>query len=128
MNNLFTSSYWLSMRPGPLHFSGAMFFLILILLFITIIFLFSIVKKRKNNVYFRIWNGLNTFAITNLVLAVFILFLEYEETYIFSARFWLLLWIVSIVAWLMFIFKSFKKIPKIKEEFAKKAEFNKYIP
>ncbi len=128
MNNLLNASYWLDMRPGPLHFSGVLFFLFLILSFIVIIFLFSIARKRKNNVYFRIWNNLNTFAITNLVIALFLIFLEYEETYMLSSRSLLLLWGTSLVVWLFFILQNFRKIPKIKEEFAKKEEFNKYIP
>ncbi len=128
MNNLLTLSYWLNMRPGNLHFSGMIVFLLLILGFISIIFLFKIFKKRKNNIYFKTWRGLDNFAITNLILALFLLFFEYEEVYIFSARFWLLLWGASMVIWLLFIFRDYRKIPEIKKEYAKKEEINKYIP
>lgn len=128
MANLLTRAYWLNMRPGNLYFSGMLFFLLIILLFIAIIFLFTIAKKRKNNVYFRIWRGLNSLAITNLIVAFFLLFFEYEEVYIFSARFWLLLWIISMVAWLVFIFRDYRKIPEIKKAYAKKEEIRKYIP
>jgi len=128
MTNLLSLSYWFDMRPGSLHFSGMLLFLLLILAFIAIIFLFNIVKKRKNNVYFKIWNGLNSFAITNLVVVLFLFFFEYEELYIFSARFWLILWGASMIAWLVFILRDYKKIPEIKEEYAKKEEFKRYIP
>jgi amino acid transporter len=128
MTNLLSLSYWFDMRPSGLHLSGILFFLLLILTFISIIFLFNIAKKRENNVYFKIWNGLNSFAITNLVVALFLLFFEYEEVYIFSARFWLLLWGVSTLFWLIFILRDYKKIPEIKKAYAKKEEFKRYIP
>ena len=128
MTNLLTADYWFNMNPGNLHFSGMIFFLFFILLFTAIIVLFTIVKKRKNNVYFKIWNGLNTFAITNLVVVLFLLFFEYEGVFIFSARFWLILWLVSMVAWVVFIFRDYKKIPEIKEDYAKKEELKRYIP
>ena len=128
MNNLLSLSYLFNMRPGSLHFSGMMVFLVSILVFIAIIFLFTIVKKRKNNIYFKVWRGLNSFAITNLIIALFLLFFEYEEVYIFSARFWLLLWIISMLAWIVFIIRDYRKIPEIKKEHAKNQEFKKYIP
>jgi len=128
MTNLLSSSFWFDMRPGALHFSGMLLFLLFILFFVAIMFLFSVVKKRKNNVYFKIWNSLNSFAVSNFVIVLFLLFFEYEETYIFAARFWALLWLISMIAWLAFIFRDYKKIPEIKKEFAKKEEFQKYIP
>jgi len=128
MTHLLSPSFWFNMTPGALHFSGMLLFLFFILSFVVIIFLFSVVKKRKNNVYFKIWNSLNSFAISNLVVSLFLLFFEYEETYIFSARFWFLLWIISMVAWLVYIFRDYKKIPEIKKAFAEKQEIKKYIP
>jgi len=126
--NLLSWSYLFDMHPSGLYFVGRVTFLVIILVFIAIIFLFTIAKKRKNNIYFRVWRALNSFAITNLVLALFLLFFEYEETYLFSARFLLVLWALSMFVWLIFIFREFKKIPAIKEEHKKNKEFNKYIP
>ena len=128
MTSLFSLSYLFNMRPGGLHFIGMMAFFIAILIFIIIIFLFTIAKKRKNNIYFRVWRALNTFAVTNLILALFLFFFEYEEIYIFAARFWLVLWALSMLVWLIFVFREFKKIPAIKEEHEKNKAFNKYIP
>ena len=128
MTRFFSLSYLFNMRPDSLHFAGMMAFFIAILIFIAIIFLFTIAKKRKNNIYFRVWRALNNFAITNLVLALFLLFFEYEGIYMFAARFWLILWALSMFVWLIFIFREFKKIPAIKEEHEKNKEFNKYIP
>ena len=78
MSHLLSLSYWLNTRPGDLHISGYFLFLFLILAFSGIIVLFQIVKKRKNNVYFKIWRGANDFAIGNLVIAVFLLLVIYS--------------------------------------------------
>ncbi len=128
MTNFFSYSYWFNMRPESLHYSGILFFIILILILFSIIFLYNIAKKRKNNIYFRIWRNLNSFAITNLIIAFFLLFFEYEELYIFSARFWLIIWALLMFAWLFFIIKDYKKIPEIKKKYAEDQEFRKYIP
>lgn len=128
MAKFFTLSFWFNMQPGELHFSGMLFFLILILASIAVIFLFRVVSKRKNNVYFKIWRGFNNLAITTLILSLFLLFFEYEGIFIFAARFWILVLVGIILTWLFFIYKDFKKIPEIKEEFERKKEFEKYIP
>lgn len=116
------------MRPGDLHPNGYVFFGIFILAFIVLIVLFQIVRKRPNNVYFKIWRGLNSFAITNLIIALFLMFFESETLYLLGARFWLLLWLVSMAVWLYFILIHLKKIPEIKEQFKKEQEYKKYIP
>ncbi len=128
MLKFFSAAYLLNMRPGALHYYGIIAFVFAIILFISIIVAFSIAKKRKNNIYFRLWRKLNAFAISNLVLAIFILFFEYEESVFLSARIIPLLWLGTMLVWLFFIFKEYKKIPGLKKEYEKKMEYNKYIP
>jgi len=128
MLKFLSMSYLFNMRPESLHFSGMIAYALVIAVFVAIIVMFSIARKRKNNVYFRVWRKLNAFAWTNVILALFLVFFEYEEVYIFSARFWPLAWVLSMIIWLLLIYKESKKIPEIKKAYEKEMEFKKYIP
>ncbi len=128
MSKFLSLSYWFNMHPGSLHYKAIIFFAVIIVFSIAIVFLFNIVKKRKNNVYFKIWRGFSNLSIMNIIVALFLLFFEYEEVYIFSARFLLLIWLTAVAIWLFFIFKDYQKIPVIKEQYAKEEEYKKYIP
>lgn len=126
--NFLSPAYLFDMRPGDMHASALFIYGFILLVFIAVMVVFSIVKKRKGNIYFKTWRSLNTFAISNFIIALFLLFFEYEAIYMFSARIWPMLWFVSMLVWLTFIFKEFKKIPEIKKEREKKREYEKYLP
>jgi amino acid transporter len=128
MKQFFSSAYWLDMNPEELHISGSIVFLLLVLIFSGLIFLFNLAKKRKNNIYFKIWRRINNFSITNLVIAAMLWFFEYEGPYVLSSRLWLIFWILSMMIWIYFIFKDYKKIPERRKEIEREREYQKYIP
>jgi len=88
-------------------------------------------KKNGNgdnflkNLYEKYFSVFLTMGIIGLVLTWF----RYERVYVFSARFWLLLWFIGLVSWLTIIFRyQFKTIPQLREKKQKTREFNKYLP
>lgn len=128
MQNFFSLAYWFSTRPGSLNPIGLWILVILLFLLLFFSLLFGLFKKQKKGPLYKLWSRLQSFSIANTVIALFILFFMYEALPIFSSRFWLLVWLLEIVIWFYFIGKYAKTIPQIKEDFAKKQEFNKYIP
>lgn len=128
MGSLFTFKYWFNLRPGSIDFKALMVILTFVVSLAVLAFVFNLIKKRKNGLYYKIWNGLNIFCITNFVIGLFLTFFTYELIYFLSARFWFLLWGLGMVVWLFFIIRNFREIPKIKEKISKEKEYKKYIP
>ncbi len=128
MGNLLKLSFWFNMTPGSLT-QGTLRLIVvfLISLFIGAVF-FKILKNRKRNLYNKIWNKLHLFSLSNLIVGLFLLFFSYELLPFLSMRFWLLLWGISMIVWLVFIFRIFNEIPKIKEKMVKEDEYKKYLP
>ncbi len=127
--NLFKIDYWTNLSPGSLEPSAQKYFILFILLLVVIIVLISVyLKKVKKGSYLKIWRSLNTFALTNFVISLLLLFFTYENTKFFSARFWFVLWFIGMVVWLKFIYTNSKKIPKLREQRIKKEKHQKYLP
>lgn len=118
-----------NLRPGslsPLALNGL---IVVAISFAALVFFFGILKSRqKRNIYHRVWRRAYSFGITNLIIALALLFFTYELVPFLSARFWFILWGAGIVVWLFFIARELVKIPKVKEEIAKERAYKKYIP
>ena len=69
-----------------------------------------------------------TFFLTNAGLGLLLIFFNYEMVPFLSARFWLLLWAVSMLVWIFFIYRIVIKIPEKRERLEKEKEFKRYIP
>ena len=126
-NNLFTLKYWFTMNAGssePLAQKG--FIVFLILLFGLAIY--ARLKKKGKGIYFRVWNRLTSFASTNVIIGLFLLFFTYEGVLFLSIRFWFLIWLAGMIFWLQVIYKDFKKIPELREKRQQEEKFKKYLP
>lgn len=128
MGKFLTSSFWFAQNPGPLEGTVQKTFLIFLLILFIGIFIFSILKKKKGGLYFKIWRSLTSFCITNLIVGLFLLFFTEQSIPVLSSRFWFLLWIIGIGSWSYFIITYILKIPEIKAEREKQKEFSKYLP
>ncbi len=126
MSNLFTLAYWFNSRPAPLgHYPKIVMGLFIILLAALFTFL-KIMKDRGYNS--KMWLSLADFAFTNVLLALVIMFFSLELVPFLAAKFWLILWLAEMIAWLTIIFKRVKRL-KIKKTEADREEINKkYIP
>lgn len=129
MVNFLTWNFWFSSRPGAfIDFS-----LKVILGFTFLLIIFSIVsrviKKRWfKSLYSSFWSGLYAFFLTNAIIGLLLTFFNYEMVPFLSARFWFLLWTISMLVWLFFIYRIAVKIPIKRAQLEKEQEFKKYIP
>lgn len=78
--------------------------------------------------YSSFWSGLYTFFLTNTIIGLLLTFFNYEMVPFLSARFWFLLWVISMLVWLYFIYRVAAKIPAKRAQMEKEKEFRKYIP
>lgn len=126
--NIFQLSYWLNTRPGSLEPTVQKYFIVFIaLLFVFLLFTIYL-KNVKKGSYLRIWRRLNSFALGNFLIALFLLFFTHEKAVFLSARIWFLLWFAVMLAWMVFIYKDLKKIPEMRKKRVENEEYKKYIP
>lgn len=129
MGNFLTLNFWFNLRPGA--FIGLSLKIVLGFIFLLIILALvaGIGKKRwVKSLYAGLWNSLYYFFLTNAAVGLVLTFFNYEMVPFLSARFWFLLWGISLVIWLVFIYKTIVKIPQKKARLEKEKEFKKYIP
>ncbi|MBI2459490.1 MAG: hypothetical protein HYV53_02975 [Parcubacteria group bacterium] len=129
MGNFLTWNFWFSPRPGAFMASS----LKVVLGFIIFLIIFSIVsgiikKKWFKGLYAAFWSGLYGFFLTNAIIGLLLTFFNYEMVPFLSARFWFLLWAISMLIWLFFIYKLAAKIPEKRAQMEKEKQFKKYIP
>lgn len=126
MENLLTINYWLNLRPDLFTALAWKLFIGLIILLAVLAILITIIKKR--GVYRGVFKRLYGFCLGNTVIGLVLLFVNYEMVPFFSARFWLIIWVAVMIAWLIFIIKACLAIPRQKKELEKVKELNKYLP
>ncbi len=129
MVDLFSLSFWFNTRPGLLvqPYLSILFGVILVFMLLAIIF--RVVKKNNGkNLYHKFWQGAYSFSVANAIIGAIIGFFTYEMIPLLSARFWLLIWLLVILAWFFFLGRILYLIPKKKIEIAKEKEFKKYLP
>lgn len=128
MGNLLTWHYWFNYRPNALEGGAQKAFIVFLLLLLVGFGLFHYFKKNKKGLYIKIWKSLESFAMTNLIIGLLLLFFTYELVPFLSARILFLIWGAGMALWLGLIARKFFEIPKIKEERVKEQEFKKYVP
>ncbi len=126
--NLFKINYWTNISPGSLEPIAQKVFILFILILVLAVVVSAYFKKVKKGTYLRIWRKLNSFAVTNFIIALLFLFFTYEKTKFFSARFWFLIWFIGMVVWLWLIYVELRKIPKLRKERIEKERYEKYLP
>lgn len=129
MGNFLTLNFWFSSRPGVFISTSLKIILGFIFLLIILTVVTSIGKRKwVGSLYANFWNSLYYFFLTNAIIGLLLTFFNYEMVPFLSARFWLLLWGVSLLIWLVFIGRVVIKIPQKKAQLEKEKEFKKYIP
>lgn len=127
LNNLFSSSYWFELMPGPLGQSGKIFFLVLLLVFL-IGAIAAAIGKKRTRLYKRTLIRAYDFFAGNFVLAIIFFFFRYETLPFLSGRFWLAAWFLLIIGWFYFIIKDLKGLPEKRKEAELRKMKEKYIP
>ena len=128
MENLLSLKFWFDLRPESLLPGSQRIFVGVLFILVVCFLVFWFLKKKKKGLYAPFFNSLYTFFAVNAFVGLIIWFLNYELIPFLSARFWFLLWGISMIVWLIFVFKDLKKIPARKKELEEEKEFKKYIP
>lgn len=127
MQNLLTLNYWFNLAPEaftPLAqtlFTGFIIVLAAAALIIAI-------AKNHGGIYRGFFKRLYAFCLANAIIGLLFLFINYEAVPFFSARFWLGLWGLTMIAWIIPVLKNLKAIPQKKKEREQEKELKKYLP
>ena len=127
MNNLLTWHYWFNLRPEPLMNSVNWIFII-ILLVLLVLTVISALRQRRKSAYKGVWKRIYAFSLGNFLIGAIIFFFNYERAIFLSARFWFILWLITILIWFWPIIKSYRQVPMHKKRLEEEKEFKKYIP
>lgn len=127
MKNLLTWDFWFTLRPESLIPATKKLFIIVLIAFALIAFLIALFK-RKSGRYRGFFKSLYNFFLSNAIIGFILFFFNYEMIPFFSARFWVALWLITMLIWLFFILKKLRKIPLNKEGGEKEQEIKKYLP
>lgn len=128
MTSILSWDYWFNTRPellarpvvwALLAIGGACIYLIILAK-----------NKQKLNKYDKsLWYRLENFAITNLALSWLMALFYYQGIPIFSAKFWLPLWLLANLTYLTcFYKKTWQRLPSRLEKIKQEQAFKKYIP
>lgn len=129
MGNFLTWNFWFNPRPGAFISFSLQAVLVFIFLLVILSIISGIIKKRWfKSLYSSFWGGLYAFFLTNGIIGLLLTFFNYEMVPFLSARFWFLLWVISMLVWLYFIYRVAAKIPAKRAQMEKEKEFRKYIP
>lgn len=127
MTNLLTWSFWFTLRPESLVPSTQKLFIGLLIAFALVAFFIALIK-RKSGIYRGFFKSLYNFFLSNAIIGFIFFFFDYEIVPFFSARFWLAIWLVTMLVWLFFVVKKLKTIPLHKKVDEKEQELKKYLP
>ncbi len=127
MQNLLTGHFWFSLRPEPLLPLFTKLFLAFLIILLVAAVITAIAQKKKG-LYKNVWKKAYNFSASNLVIGAILFFFNYERAAFLSARFWLALWLITMILWLLWIVKSLRQVPLRKKEREKEQEFKKYLP
>lgn len=120
-------NFWFNSRPAPFTY-GSKIAIGLFIITMAALFIFLRVGKKKKGYNSKTWLSLADFALTNIIIALAILFFSLELVPFLSAKFWVLLWLVEMISWLSIVFQRLKKSQLKKEAAEKEKNFKKYLP
>ncbi len=127
MKNLLTLDYWFNLAPEAFMPLAQKSFVALVVALAAAALLIAIIKNR-GGIYRGFFKRLYAFCLTNAILGLLLLFFNYEGVPFLSARFWLGLWGLTMIAWIIPIIISLKAIPQRKREKEQEENLKKYIP
>jgi len=129
MNNLISLAFWFNSRPEPLSYYGQRI-LTTIAAISGIILIIVLIKAygEKLSLYKPSIDKLMPFCVTNIIISIYIFFVNYELIPVLRSRIWYIIWLLVAVFWLINIIKDFFKRAKRRVKLAKEAEIKKYLP
>lgn len=132
MQPLFSLTYWSSLLPpptfDPLFIALTVGVFGIFILAGIVLLVFS--KRLKEKAFWAkaapkiasmtLWMG---------ILGFIHLWVAYEQTYLWGARFWLLVWGIALLVWVLHILNFvFRILPKTEVEYEEEMRIKKYLP
>ncbi|MFA6194571.1 MAG: hypothetical protein WC719_02380 [Patescibacteria group bacterium] len=127
MKNLLTLDYWFNLTPEAFVPLAQKSFITLVVALAAAALLIAIIKSR-GGIYRGFFKRLYAFCLANAIIGLLFLFFNYEGVPFLSARFWLGLWVLMMIAWIIPVIISLKAIPQKKKEREQEENLKKYIP
>jgi len=88
-----------------------------------------LVKKTRDGLKIKSLRQLFYLFVAMGILGFVYLFFAWQKITLLAGRFWLLIWLVTVIIWLGVIGRyMFFKAPKIRNEIEEKRKFEKYVP
>lgn len=127
MSNLLTLNYWFNLAPEAFGSLAQKLFISLVIALAAVALLIAITKNRSG-IYRGFFKRLYAFCLANAVIGLLLLFFDYESVPFLSARFWIGLWGLVMIAWIIPMLWNLKTIPRKKKEREQDQELKKYLP
>ena len=131
MNSLFTLSFWFQRIPPELTpFFEKGFFGLFVLLLIggAVVRIIANHKQREQYVE-AIFGRIGNMILTMGILGLLWFFFTYEQIPLLGARFWFLIWLASLLAWVAWILIfAYRKVPELRQADHDRKERMKYFP
>lgn len=128
---LLDPGFWFALQPDLLSPAFEKGFFILFGLMIIFGAIIRIVAKQKkyDRYIAQTFNKIGVMLLSMGLIGLSWFFFTFEGIYIVGARFWFILWLIGLVAWIWSIVKFVKKdIPELKAEREARADANQYLP
>jgi len=123
MGNLFTLNFWFNYYPLEMLPASKMVFTVLVALLLGASIIFFLIRKR--NSLYRRWYG---FFSANAIIGVIFWFFNFQLVPFWSARIWLLLWLLGMVWWALSILKRYQQALRRRSEALINGQNDKYLP
>lgn len=128
---LISPSFWFDLFPNTMSpgFERG-FFLFFGLLVVVGAVVRIVSRHRKDDKYvIRTFKQIGRLLLVMGLLGLLWFFFAFEEVYFLGARFWFLIWLIGLIAWIVSIVKYVKiQVPADRAATKSRAEFNKYLP
>lgn len=132
MYPLFSLSYWTSLLPPPTFdplFINLTVGLFGCLILAGIVLLYLAKRFKRSAFWGKAAPKIASMTIWMGVLGFIHLWIAYEQTYLWGARFWLLVWGLGLLAWIGYLVNYILRVlPKTEEEYEEKMRIKKYLP
>lgn len=86
-------------------------------------------EKTKDGLKIKGWRRFFHLLLTMGILGYVYLFFAWQDIPLLAGRFWLLIWLVTVLVWQAFILRYlFFVVPKLRRDIDQRRKFEKYLP
>ncbi|MDX9893724.1 MAG: hypothetical protein RB292_04950 [Patescibacteria group bacterium] len=130
LNYFFNFRHLFGLRPAGMSLRAVIILAVIFVLTIAFGVASKIIARRtKDGLKVKAYRRCFDLGLTMGILGLIYIFFAWQGVTLLSARFWLLIWFISLAGWLGFIFKYLLyDIPKLRKNIDQKRKFEQYLP